>query len=163
MTMSKFEFFETRKFEIFHVKWKVIMGMVFLLSILGACRDYDETPVFQAEGYLIGHHPCVRDATVTASKGEGKGYLVATTGANPDTLMLFGVATDMFDVPLEWHNSLGYFFPEAGRQIFKMSFSYQKSQENIGLQYPCNAFLPLYHLLRYADPEYIVLKAEKIN
>ncbi|SEJ15082.1 hypothetical protein SAMN05192553_102640 [Cyclobacterium xiamenense] len=137
--------------------------MVFLLPILGGCQDNDETPVFQAEGYLIGHHPCVRDATVMTSKGEGKGYLVATIGAKSDTLMLFGVPTDLFAIPQEWHNSLSYFFPEAGRGMFKMSFSYQKSQESIGLQFPCNAFLPLYHLLRYADPEYIVLKAEKIN
>ncbi|WP_244891116.1 hypothetical protein [Cyclobacterium xiamenense] len=139
------------------------VGMVFLLPILGGCQDNDETPVFQAEGYLIGHHPCVRDATVMTSKGEGKGYLVATIGAKSDTLMLFGVPTDLFAIPQEWHNSLSYFFPEAGRGMFKMSFSYQKSQESIGLQFPCNAFLPLYHLLRYADPEYIVLKAEKIN
>jgi|GEM_PF-1694067 len=148
---------------IFKGKWMVWMGMVFLLPILGGCQDNDEPPVFQAEGYLIGHHPCVGDATVITSKGEGKGYLVATIGANPDTLMLFGVPADIFDVPLEWHSSLSYFFPEAGRGMFKMRFSYQKSEENIGLQYSCSIFLPWHHLLRYANPEYIVLKAEKIQ
>jgi len=147
---------------VFKGKWMIWVGMVFLLPILGGCREGDETPVFQAEGYLIGHHPCVRDATVITSKGEGKGYLVATIGANPDTLMLFGIPIDMFDVPREWYSSLDYFFPEEGRGIYKMRFSYYESAENISLQYPCIALFP-WHQLQYLDPEYINVKEEKIN
>jgi len=143
---------------VFKGKWMILVGVIFLLPILGGCREGDETPVFQAEGYLIGHHPCVRAATVMTSKGEGKGYLVATIGANPDTLMLFGVPTDMFDVPQEWHSSL----PEESRDMFKIKFSYQISEENIGSRYHCIGYFPE-HILRYLDPEYIVLKAEKIN
>jgi hypothetical protein len=146
-----------KKEVVFKNRWMVLVGMVFLLPVLGGCRDNDEPPVFQAEGYIIGHHPCVGDATVMTSKGEGKGYLVATIGANPDTLMLFGVPTDMFDVPLEWHSSL----PEESRDLFKMKFSYQISEENIGSRYHCIGYFPG-HILRYLDPEYIVLKAEKI-
>ncbi len=158
MTMSKFKFFEIKPFAVFTGNWLIWVGMVFLLPILGGCQDNDETPVFQAEGYLIGHHPCVRDATVTTSKGEGKGYLVATLGASPDTLMLFGLPTDMFDVPLEWNS----FLPEESRDGFKMKFSYQVSKESIGSRYHCNGYFPG-RILRYLDPEYIVLKAEKIN
>jgi len=160
---SKIRLFRFKPNAVFTGNWLIWLVMGFLLPIISGCQDNDETPVFQAEGYLIGHHRCVGNATVMTSKGEGKGYLVATIGAKPDTLMLLGVPNDMFAIPREWHSSLSYFFPEAGRGMFKMRFSYQKSQENIGLQYPCNAFLPLYHLLRYADPEYIVLNAEKID
>ncbi|SHM63651.1 hypothetical protein SAMN04488057_102416 [Cyclobacterium lianum] len=138
--------------------WLIWLVMLFLLPIISGCQDNDETPVFQAEGYLIGHHPCVGNATVMTSKGEGKGYLVATIGANPDTIMLFGVPTDMFDVPLEWHS----FLPDEPRDRFKMRFSYQKSQENIGSRYHCFGYFPG-RILPYLDPEYIVLKAEKIH
>ena len=144
--------------EVFKGTWMVLVGMIFSLPILVGCQDDDETPVFQAEGYVIGHHPCVLDATVITNKGEGKGYLVATIGANADTLMLFGVPTDMFDVPLEWHSSL----PEESRDMFKMKFSYQRSEENIGSRYHCIGYFQGY-ILRYLDPEYIVVKAEKIN
>tara|TARA_R110001592_G_scaffold148471_4_gene373431 strand:+ start:3329 stop:3580 length:252 start_codon:yes stop_codon:yes gene_type:complete len=83
---------------------------------------------------------------------------VETIGANPDTLMLFGVPADMFDVPLEWHSSL----PEENRDMFKMKFSYQRSEENIGSRYHCIGYFPE-HILRYLNPGYIVVKAEKIN
>ncbi len=158
MTIPKIRLFTIKPNAVFTGNWLIWVGMVFLLPIPGGCQDNDETPVFQAEGYLIGHHPCVRDATVTTSKGEGKGYLVATTGANPDTLMLFGVPTDMFAIPQEWHS----FLAEESRDMFKMKFSYQISEENIGSRYHCNGYFPG-RILRYLDPEYIVLKAEKIN
>lgn len=147
-----------KKAAVFKREWLTWLGMLFLLPIISGCQDNDETPVFQAEGYLIGHHPCVGNATVMTSIGEGKGYLVATIGANSDTLMLFGVPTDMFVIPEEWHS----FLPEERRDRFKMRFSYQKSQENIGSRYHCFGYFPG-RILRYLDPEYIVLKAEKIH
>jgi len=36
---------------IFKGQWKVLVGMVFLLSILGACQEGDELPVFKKQNY----------------------------------------------------------------------------------------------------------------
>lgn len=130
------------------------MGIV-TSQLLNGCQKDDEEPVFEAEGYIIGHHPCVGSSTVSTGRGEGKGYLVATTGSNSDTLMVFGVPMDMFEVPEEWYSSLTPLFPAEGGSVFKMRFSYRKSDENMGLQFPCIAYPPIDNLLQYAKPEYI--------
>ena len=50
--------------------------------------------------------------TITTSLGKGNGYLVATTAANPDTLMVYGVPVGMFDIPDEWFSVTGgYLLP----------------------------------------------------
>jgi hypothetical protein len=36
---------------IFKGKWRVLVGMVFLLSFLGACQEGDELPVFKKQNY----------------------------------------------------------------------------------------------------------------
>jgi hypothetical protein len=149
---------------LFESKWMIVLlTLTFFLPVFGGCRGEDEVPFLEAEGYVIGHHPCVGSSTVTTSMGEGKGYLVATSGSDRDTLMLFGVPVDMFDVPVEWYSSSGYLFPEEGQGIFIMRFSYQESAEKIGLQYPCISYPPIDNLLRYAYPEYIILQAERVE
>jgi len=142
-----------------------ILFMILAAFQITGCSKDDElkVQVLEAEGYVIGYHPCVGNITVTTSKGEGKGYLVATTNAKPDTLMVYGVPVGMFDIPDEWFSRTGgYLLPVEGRKTFKMRFSYQVAteKEKIGLQYACNAMYPLPDI-KYLKPEYIVVTTEK--
>lgn len=149
----------------------IFLVTFFAFYLVNGCSKTDgpEGQVFEAEGYVIGYHPCVTHSTVTTSRGEGKGYLVATTGTDPDTLMVYGVPVGMFDIPGEWFfHSAAYLLPEEGRKTFKMRFSYQASAEgkSIGSQYACNAMWPLawpIEGLDYTVREHIVVKAEKIE
>lgn len=146
----------------------IVLMTISMLLISGCDKTNGlDGPVFEAEGYIIGYHPCVANATVQTSHGEGKGYLVATTDAEPDTLMVYRVPVGLFDIPDEWfRHSATYLLPEEGRSRFKMRFSYRRSSEdiNIGSQYPCNAMWPQpnypVHLM---NPEYSIIKAERIE
>lgn len=144
-----------------------IILLLAILPIIGACSKsrVPEGPVFEAEGYVIGYHPCVANATVQTKRGKGKGYLVATTGAKPDTLMVYGVPADMFDIPDEWFSDCGYLLPEKEQKKFKMKFSYQLSEIEFARLFVCKARCPSpdFTVGKYTPPEYIIIKAEKME
>jgi len=113
--------------------------------------------------YIIGYHPCVAQGVVTTALGEGRGFLVETIGANPDTLMVYGVPTNMFNTPGEWFfHSCGHLFPEEGQKKFKMRISYQESPEKISNQFVCNTMCESSSLYFNYD-EYIIVKSKKIE
>ena len=145
--------------------FRILVVIPAFFYITGCSKDNEpEVPIMEAEGYIIGYHPCVTHSTVTTSRGKGKGYLVATTNAKPDTLMVYGVPVNMFDIPDEWFfHSTSYLLPEEGRQRFKIQFSYQLSVEgSIATQYPCNTMSPP-PSFKFLKPEYIVVKAKKVE
>lgn len=153
-----------KNFIIHNLKLALWGGVVFCLIVLGCEKGsgIDSQTIVDAEGYVIGHHPCVGSTTVTTSRGEGKGYLIATFSPSVDTIMVFGFAAELFDIPESRYTMTG-FFPVQNQEDFKVRFSYEKSQENIGKQFACPAYFQLNHLLRYVDREYIAIRAERIE
>lgn len=145
---------------IFHI----LMITIAFFQITGCSKSNEgEVQISKAEGYVVGYHPCVVNYTVTTNKGKGKGYLVATTDANPDTLMLYGVPLTMFDIPDEWFSQTGgYLLPIEGRKRFKMRFWYWRASKNEVSTYPCKAMYPLPYI-KYLNPEYIIVKAERLE
>lgn len=77
--------------------------------------------------------------------------------------MMYGIPTDMFDIPDEWisHCKGQYLLPEAGRKKFRMKISYQESPEIMG-SFACNTLYPA-PPKKYFINEYIIVKAEKIE
>lgn len=150
-----------------NLKISKILSITFAILIFSSCSKKDEPQlqILETEGYLIGYHPCVVHNTVTTSKGQGKGYLVATITPRPDTLMVYGVPAGMFDIPENWFFfSGGYLFPEEGRRKFKVRIAYQSSKEaEIGAQHVCNALWPSPNLIKYFKPEFIVHTAKKLS
>ncbi|MES2653381.1 MAG: hypothetical protein V4663_16700 [Bacteroidota bacterium] len=146
------------KKNIFHI----LIGIAFFHLTACSKSDDPEAQLLKAEGYIIGYHPCMANTTITTSLGKGKGYLIATTEPKPDTLMVYGVPLGMFDIPEEWFSHTGgYLFPVEGRQRFKIRFTYQRATEKeTGIYIPCNAMYPAPNI-KYLNPEYILVKAEK--
>jgi hypothetical protein len=134
-----------------------------LFSLAGCSKsEEDAEGTLKAEGYVIGYHPCVANSIVTTPKGRGNGYLIETS--KKDTVMVYGVPSGMFDIPMEWFtHSKGYLLPEEGRRKFKIEFTYKLSSgKSMGGQYPCNTMGPP-PSYKNLQPEYYVLKAKRIK
>lgn len=138
--------------------------LIVILIVFGACEKKTLSgPVYESDVYIVGYDPSVANRILSTPYGKGRGFLVETIGSNPDTLMMYGIPADMFDIPDEWiiHCKGKYLLPEAGQKKFKMRISYQESSEVLSI-FACNAMYPA-HPRKYFINEYIIVKAEKIE